>query len=175
MNRANYPDMANEIERCDKIKWGAGQTALPRLYPLLTMQPGETLYLFPDDTKTGAKDGPMEAVMTGDELCCITWIHRMLAAYDAAGHAITNFLTRPQASSGKQNLPQGTHTGEKYMPLRAINDPAKNNKEDAINKLAENKKISKELCCITWIHRMLAAYDAAGHAITNFLTRPQAS
>jgi hypothetical protein len=122
--RKNEPCYTTLTERMKssaaiRIKWGAGQTALPRLYPILTMQPGETLYLFPDDTKTGAKDGAMEAVMTGDELCCITWIHRMLAAYDAAGHAITNFLTRPQASSGKPK-PPAMHA---WRPMRARNVP----------------------------------------------------
>ena len=33
--------------------------------------------------------------MTADIFCCITWMHRTLAAYASAGHPAQNFITRP--------------------------------------------------------------------------------
>lgn len=78
----------------------AGTTAWPLLTPELRWDASQLLFLNPDSTKTGAKDGPMEAAMTCDTLCCISWLHQLAVAQEKAGHPITNYITRPQAASG---------------------------------------------------------------------------
>lgn len=66
---------------------------------LAKLPPRAEVDWMPDSTKTGARDGAMPTFYQGGPYCCITQLTRCLAAHTAAGHPITNFLTRPQAPS----------------------------------------------------------------------------
>ena len=81
----------------------AGNQAVNREIMTLTLHPEEVLLLFPDDTKTGGRDGPMEAHFLGTSLCCFLWLQKYLAAHHAQGPGpfqLTNYLIRPQNAAG---------------------------------------------------------------------------
>ena len=53
------------------------------------------MHLQPDKTKTGARDGPMAVQITGDELCSMAWLQRLVVLCLDVRQPITNFTTRP--------------------------------------------------------------------------------
>jgi len=73
----------------------AGASAVPSLFTGTGMASGSRLLFFPDTTKTGARDGPMEAVTSGGQLCCVTWLRMLLESSKLGGCEITNYVTRP--------------------------------------------------------------------------------
>ena len=72
----------------------------------------------PDNTKTGAKDGPMELTVRGGPYCCLTQLHLCLAAYSTAGHPIVNFLTRPLARDKQSFKEEGMTSADLNMRFK---------------------------------------------------------
>lgn len=70
-----------------------------KLFPALLMRPGESLLLFPDDTKSG-NTAPINVTMTGGALCSITWLSRFMCLSFQAGVPVLNFITRPWDPTG---------------------------------------------------------------------------
>ena len=77
----------------------AGHTALPFLQPKLTLPIGAKVYLQPDRTYTGARDGPMAVEIRGDELCSMTWLQRSVALSLELGQPISGRLARTRSPS----------------------------------------------------------------------------
>jgi hypothetical protein len=76
-------------------RFAAGQSATSRIYPNFLLSVGQEVAWMPDNTKTGAKDGPMELTVKAGPYCCLTQLFHCLHAHSTAGHPIGNFLTRP--------------------------------------------------------------------------------
>jgi hypothetical protein len=74
---------------------------MPTLYTGWELPLGSKLLFYPDATETGARDGPMEAVVTGGLLCCVTWLRWLLLASSMAD-GCSSYVTRPLV--GKQGL-----------------------------------------------------------------------
>lgn len=63
----------------------------------MTLPIGARMALQPDNTKTGAKDGPMIVEIRMDILCSMSWLAKLLQASESAKMPVTNYITRPQS------------------------------------------------------------------------------
>jgi len=88
--------MKGFLNQPDGATCSAADGGMPTMYTGWELPLGSKLLFLPDSTKTGARDGPMEAVVTGGLLCCVIWLRwLLLAGSRAAGCSITNYVTRP--------------------------------------------------------------------------------
>ena len=90
----------DSIEEADTFCMIIGQAAVPAIAPMQTLPTGSQLLLMPDTTKTGAKDGAMTATVTGNLMCPVDLLSKLLDAYSKRGHPVTNYITRPLEHSG---------------------------------------------------------------------------
>ena len=86
--------------RLQNIKLPTGESALPFLFPTVQLQPGAQLHFIPYTTKN-KKGGHCSVTLTCDVLCFSSWFLLLSHAHMGAGHPSTNYITRPQAPSGK--------------------------------------------------------------------------
>jgi hypothetical protein len=96
----------------------AGQSATPGLYPVFLLAVGQAVAWMPDNTKTGAKDGPMELTVKAGPYCCLTQLHLCLDAHSTAGHPVVNFLTRPLARNKSSFKEEGMTSADLNMSFK---------------------------------------------------------
>jgi len=66
--------------RLENLRVPGADGGMPTTYTGWELPLGSKLLFFPDSTKTGARDGSMEAVVAGGLLCCVTWLRWLLLA-----------------------------------------------------------------------------------------------
>ena len=86
--------------RLANIVLPTGGSALPFLLPQTRLPMGAQLHIIPDATKN-RKGGHCNIDLTCDLLCFSFWLQLLIHSYAAAGHPVTNWITRPLTSSGK--------------------------------------------------------------------------
>lgn len=82
--------------------------------------PGEALQPLPDDTNTGAKDGPLEAHILSCTIYCISWLQKGVKAHKEAGqvpHSFTDYLT---CSKNAANLYFAVHVDSSVAGLPVL-------------------------------------------------------
>lgn len=79
------------------VSCNAGNPGIAFIYPTMQLPIGARMALQPDNTKTGARDGPMSVEIRRDIICSMSWLGRLLQASEATKLLVTNYITRPQS------------------------------------------------------------------------------